>query len=184
FEIEEKKQDHIKDFIRPFDLTLAPLLRVGLLKTPNDGPRDRHLLMMDMHHIITDGISMEIFLKELILLYDGEQLPPLRLRYRDYSRWQEEKKTAASQKKQEEYWLKKFAGEVPQLSIPTDYPRPLVRSFEGRTFKFRVGENDTAALKEMALQEEVTLYMVLLSIYSILLSKISGRDDIVVGTPT
>ncbi|MGD2087797.1 MAG: amino acid adenylation domain-containing protein [Candidatus Aminicenantes bacterium] len=171
--------DIINHFIRPFDLSQGPLLRVGLIKTGEN----RHILTADMHHIISDGTSMGIFVKEFIALYAGEQLSPLEIRYTDYSEWQNRQKATAAVKKQEAYWLKVFDGEIPVLNLPTDYARPPMQSFEGRTVSFEVDREETWALKELAKAEESTLYMVLLALFYVFLVKLTGQEDIVVGTP-
>ncbi|UCH92856.1 MAG: amino acid adenylation domain-containing protein [Candidatus Aminicenantes bacterium] len=171
----------IKNFIRPFDLSIAPLLRVGLIQEGNT--KHRYILMADMHHIISDGTSMEIFFKELMALYEGEELEPLQLRYRDYSEWQNKEKEKEWIKQREGYWLARFPGETPVLDLATDYARPAIQSFEGSRVLFEIREGYTRSLKNLALQEDATLYMVLLSIYNVLLSKLSGQEDIIVGTP-
>jgi amino acid adenylation domain-containing protein/non-ribosomal peptide synthase protein (TIGR01720 family) len=172
-------RDIIVHFIRPFDLSQGPLLRVGLIKTGEN----RHILTVDMHHIISDGTSMGIFVKEFMALYAGEQLSPLEIRYTDYSEWQNRQKTTAAVKKQEAYWLKVFNGEIPVLNLPTDYARPPMQSFEGQTVSFELDSEETQALKELAKAEESTLYMVLLALFYVFLVKLTGEDDIVVGTP-
>jgi amino acid adenylation domain-containing protein len=170
--------------IRPFDLSAAPLLRVGLLHFP--GPR--HFLLVDMHHIISDGVSITILVRDFLTVYNGGHLQPQHIRYIDYAQCQnklvDEKSETAVIKKQEAFWLQEFSEEVPILELVTDFPRPEIQSFEGRTLAFEMDEESTTALKHIALQEGMTLYMVLLSIYTIMLSKISGQEDIVVGTPT
>jgi len=169
----------ISSFIRPFDLSRPPLLRVGLIKEQEQ----RYILMIDMHHTITDGVSMGLFLRETMALYSGEKLTSLRLQYRDYTQWQ----TSEGQKKaiegQKEYWLRQFEDEVPVLDMPIDYPRPAVQSFEGTVFYFNVSGELTRSINQMALDTGTTLYMLLLAIYNILLSKICGQEDIIVGTP-
>jgi len=166
-------------FIRPFDLSLAPLLRVGLIKLAEE----RYILIVDMHHIITDGVSTDMFVRELMALYNGEALPSLKLQYKDYAEWQ----NSASQKKiihkQQEYWLRQFAAEAPVLNLPCDYPRPIMQSFEGEVLSFELPAQSARALNQLALDTDTTLYMVLLAIYNVLLSKLSGQEDIVVGTP-
>jgi amino acid adenylation domain-containing protein len=169
----------ISSFIRPFDLSRGPLLRVGLIKIGEN----RHILTADMHHIISDGTSMGIFVKEFMALYAGEQLAPLEIQYTYYSEWQNRLKTTAAVKKQEAYWLKVFNGEIPVLNLPTDYARPPMQSFEGRTVSFEVDREETRALKKLAKAEESTLYMVLLALFYVFLVKLTEQDDIVVGTP-
>ncbi|MCP5050288.1 MAG: non-ribosomal peptide synthetase, partial [bacterium] len=169
----------LQDFVRPFDLSRAPLLRVGLKEVRSNS----HLMMVDMHHIITDGTSMDLFIKEMMALYSGMQLPPLKSRYKDYCQWQNSDLKREGIKEQEQFWLEQFAGEIPVLSLPADYPRPAKRSFEGSVLEFRLSPSQVRAIHNLASDTGATLYMTLLTIYSILLFKISGREDIVVGTP-
>jgi amino acid adenylation domain-containing protein len=166
-------------FIRPFDLSQAPLLRVGLIKKGQKS----FILMIDIHHIITDGISQNLLKKEFILLNAGEVLPPLRLQYKDYSQWQQTRERQDALTQQQEYWLKEFAGEIPVINLPTDFPRPAPRSFEGDAVHFEINKEETKALNELGRSQGATLFMVLLAIYNILLYKISSQEDIVVGTP-
>ncbi|UCH97824.1 MAG: hypothetical protein JSV88_13485, partial [Candidatus Aminicenantes bacterium] len=175
----------ISDFVRPFDLSQAPLLRAGLIKTGEEN----YLLIVDMHHIISDGISIEIFQRELIAFYQSGELAPLALQYKDYSQWQNrELKRGFSKeklKRQEAFWLKVFEdGEIPVPDLPYDFRRPTIQVFEGDIIEFEISSTKTHALKELATKENVTLFMLLLAIFYILLSKISNQEDIVVGTPT
>ncbi|MCP5053882.1 MAG: non-ribosomal peptide synthetase, partial [bacterium] len=100
---------NVKDFIRPFDLTRVPLLRVSLI--PLEG--QRYILAADMHHIISDGMSMEILIREFATLYMGSDLTPLKVQYKDYSRWQNSRVQSAQAKIQENYWLNRMSGEIP-----------------------------------------------------------------------
>ncbi|MCP5052204.1 MAG: amino acid adenylation domain-containing protein, partial [bacterium] len=169
----------LSDFIRPFDLSLAPLLRVRLIPK-----REReHLMMVDMHHIITDGTSMDLFIKEMMALYTGMELPPLKFRYRDYSQWQSSDIQREASRQQEQYWLTQFEGEIPVLQLPTDYSRPANRDFEGALLKFHLSPQQVSGLSHLVSETGATLYMALFTIYTILLSKVSGQEDIVVGTP-
>jgi tyrocidine synthetase-3 len=178
FEIEYDGQ--AEAFVRPFDLSRPPLLRVGLRPTPASG----YNLMVDMHHIIGDGVSMQILAREFRALYEGERLAELKLRYRDYAHWQAGDRVRERIKSQERYWLELFAPEVPVLSLPTDFPRPLVQSFEGRRFGFNIGKKETDNINSLASAGGATLYMVLLALMTMLLAKLCGQEDIVVGTPT
>ena len=168
----------IKSFIRAFDLSAAPLLRVGLLKV-RDG---KWMLMIDMHHIICDGTSVGIFIKEFTSLNAGSELPQLRIQYRDFSQWQHSQTEKERIKRQEAYWLKEFSGEMPVLNVPVDYSRPPVRGFEGDSEDFKIYNAETEAVTELAREEDATIFMVLLAVVNILLSKVSGQEDIVVGT--
>jgi acyl carrier protein len=165
-------------FLRPFDLYLAPLMRVGVMKD-----RGRYMLMIDMHHIITDGTSQRVLKEEFLAIYNGEELPPLKLQYKDYSRWQSFQTKSLAMIRQEEYWLKEFQENIPVLNLPTDYQRAATRSYEGDMVPFIVSRKKTGALKEMATKNEATLYIVLLALYNIFLSKICLQEDILVGTP-
>ncbi|MDQ1355503.1 MAG: hypothetical protein QG657_5813, partial [Acidobacteriota bacterium] len=127
----------IRSFIRPFDLSKAPLMRVGLLKEDDE----KNLLMVDMHHSITDGVSLGILVKEFLSLYRGELLPPLRLQYKDFAGWQNREvveQKGESILRQEAYWIKEFESGAPVLDLPIDYPKPKVKGFEGRGERFIV----------------------------------------------
>jgi len=186
FEIEEYKvkkynkiEDIVKSFIRTFDLSKAPLLRVRLVKVRTN----KHILMYDMHHIISDGVSMGILVEEFSRIYAGEELKPLRIQYKDFSKWQNELIRSDSIKTQEEYWLKQFEEEIPVLNLPTDYQRPAVQSYEGDSIQFKINKKLTNKLRQVAKATGSTMYMVLLSTFNILLSKYSGQEDIIVGSP-
>jgi amino acid adenylation domain-containing protein len=180
----ELETSTIKNFIRPFDLTKAPLLRVGLIHSPSLAGH-RYILMVDMHHIITDGTSMDLFVKEFIVLFAGRELPDpgLKLQYNDYVQWQNNESQREALKQQEGYWLKQFEGEIPVLNLPLDYSRPSVQSFEGSTIGFELSAKETGVLNNLALAGGGTLYMVMLAIYTVLLSKLSAQEDIIVGIP-
>ncbi len=169
----------INSFIRPFDLSIAPLIHVGLLKEEN-----KHILMIDMHHIISDGISHAVLAKDFISLYAGEELPALRLHYKDFTHWQNNLIYSGEMRKQEQYWLKEFAGDIPELNLPLDYARQEMQSFEGTDIGFEISSNETTVLRDLSKKENATLFIVLLAIYNVLLSKLSGQEDIIVGTGT
>ncbi|HLP62245.1 MAG TPA: amino acid adenylation domain-containing protein, partial [Candidatus Deferrimicrobium sp.] len=169
----------IQKFIKPFELSRAPLMRVGFVKVKEK----RHLLMLDTHHIISDGVSTAIFLKEFKAFYSGEYLQPLRIQYRDYAEWQHNEKKKEEFMKQEAFWCSQFKGNIPVLNLPTDYRRPSEQNFEGKHVDFEIGMNETQAFNRLVLQEDVTLFMLFLAIYNVLLLKLSGQEDIVVGAP-
>lgn len=170
--------DITRNFVRPFDLTRAPLLRVGLMPMQEN----KHLLMVDMHHIVSDGVSHGILVQDFAAFYKGEVLPALRLQYKDYSRWQNSEKEKQEIKRQEKYWLKVFNQQVPRLDLPLDYQRPPVQSFAGNGISFKIDKQDALRLKELAKNEKVTMYMLLLAVFCILVSKLGGQEDIAVGT--
>ena len=172
------EKEIVTHFVRPFELSRAPLLRVSIVKAGED----RHIFMVDMHHIIADGVSLNVLINDFMVLYAGGRPPRLRLHYKDFSHWQNQLARSGELKKQEEFWLKQFAGEIPQLNLPKDFKPPARQSFEGSTYAFEIQNNDTEGLKEIAKKQGATLFMVLLAVYNALLSKLSGQEDIVVGT--
>ncbi|MCX6246698.1 MAG: amino acid adenylation domain-containing protein [Bacteroidetes bacterium] len=177
---EEDAGKVIREFIRPFDLRTAPLFRAGLVKFGEH----RHLLIFDVHHIVFDGWSVDIFLEELWGLYKGKKLPPLKLQYRDYAVWQQNLGAGELMKKQEQYWIRQFEGELPSLNLETDFPRGSSMTFDGARLAIELDRDLTDALKNLVREEGATLFMVLLSAYSILLSKYTNQEEIVVGIPS
>jgi acyl transferase domain-containing protein/acyl carrier protein len=167
----------IRGCIRPFNLSRAPLFRAGMIKTH----KTTYILVTDMHHVISDGYSMEILIKEFLSLYKEKKLPLLMLRYSDYCQWLQKGKILPSLQQQEEYWLKEFDSDIPELQMPTDYERPAVQSFEGDSITVILDENESAGLQEIAARVHATSFMVLIAIYNVLLAKLSGQEDIVVG---
>ncbi|MFC2141224.1 amino acid adenylation domain-containing protein, partial [Acidobacteriota bacterium] len=168
-----------KNFIRPFDLSQTPLFRVGLTEVEEE----KHLLMVDMHHIISDGMSGGILVRDFVGLYSGNTLPAMRFQYKDYAQWQNQEKESIRVQDQARYWQKQFEEEIPVLDLPTDDVRPGVQRFEGSRLSFEISSETTDALKALALEEGATLYMVLLAIYTIFLAKISNQEDIIIGAP-
>ncbi|QDX94131.1 amino acid adenylation domain-containing protein [Brevibacillus laterosporus] len=177
--IEEQAEQVIEEFIQPFTLESAPLIRVGLVKLN----KERHYLLIDMHHIISDGVSSNIFINELTRFYQGESLPELRIQYKDFAVWENEFFQTEAFKKQEDYWVTAFSGEVTLLNLPTDYPRPTIQSFEGDRYSFGMEKELVDGLYRIASDRGTTLYMVLVAIYNVLLSKYSDQEEIIIGTP-
>ncbi|OME67950.1 non-ribosomal peptide synthetase, partial [Paenibacillus sp. FSL A5-0031] len=169
----------ITKFIRPFDLESGLLLRAGLLQLKEE----HYLLLLDIHHIVMDGVSMSVLVKELTALYGGNELPELRVQYRDYAVWQEGQLGGEAIEAHERYWLKKFEGELPLLELPTDRKRPIIQTFKGRKYVFHLDGELAQRARRLAAEQGVTLYSVLLSAYAFMLGKYSGQEDIIVGTP-
>ena len=176
---EAKLSGQLASFVRPFDLSTAPLFRARLVRLSED----RHLLLLDMHHIISDGASMRLILREFTELYAGGSLPALRVQYKDYSAWHNALLKSDKVKGQESYWLERFSGELPVLSLPLDYSRPASRSFKGETLWYMLDPALTAGLKKLAAERGTTLFMLLFSAYSVLLSRYTGQEDLIIGTP-
>ncbi|MCY8542057.1 bacitracin non-ribosomal peptide synthetase BacA [Bacillus haynesii] len=175
----ESAEEKIKSFIRPFHLEKAPLLRAEVVKVNER----EHLLMFDMHHIISDGVSTDIFVQELGALYEGKSLEPFHIQYKDYAEWEKSHARCDELKRQEEYWLKTYEGDIPVLDLPTDHKRPLTKSSEGDTVTAAIESETFRKLQHMAKENGVTMYMLLLAGYTALLSKYTGQEDIIVGTP-
>ncbi|MCK4259562.1 MAG: non-ribosomal peptide synthase/polyketide synthase, partial [Halanaerobiales bacterium] len=184
-ETDKTIEEVINEFTRTFDLSKAPLFRVSVIIVEED----KYILMFDMHHIISDGTSMGIFVNEFVSIYEGKELDELRIQYKDYAEWQNELLRSDVMKKQEEYWVNRFSdptqndGQVPVLNMPIDYPRPTMQSFEGDSISFKLDKELTKNLERIAKETGSTMYMVLLSGVNILLSKYSGQEDIIVGSP-
>jgi len=175
-----KVNEIIRQFIRPFDLSRAPLLRAALIELEEN----HYVLMIDIHHIICDLHSMNIFHMDFTTLYMGESVPPLRLQYRDYSQWQNNEAQRQSARKQEEYWVKQFKNKIPVLNLPTDFRRPEFHDFDGERIGFEIDSHLTAEIRKILGETGTTLFMMLLSVYTTLLFIYTGQEDIVVGVPT
>lgn len=175
----DNKENYLDEFIRPFDLSKAPLFRMKLIEVDSR----KNILLFDMHHIIFDGVSSEIFVKEIMTLYNDKTLDDIKLQYKDFTVWQNSKIGNDVFNKQKEYWKNVFKGEIPTLNMPTDYIRPEIQSFSGENIKFNIDNNTLDKLKTLAQNTGTTLFMVLLSAYNILLHKYTGQKDIIVGTP-
>ncbi|ARU60251.1 hypothetical protein CBW65_03620 [Tumebacillus avium] len=171
--------DVLSRFIRPFDLSNPPLFRVGVIKLA----AETFMMSFDMHHIITDGVSMDVLIQDFVALYEGQQLPPLKLQYKDYATWQQHVLHEGLLQDQEAYWLDVFQGEVPVLNLPTDFPRPAQKSDEGDTISMTLEAEQLELISGLTKATGTTLYMLLVSAYNVLLSKYSAQEDIVIGTP-
>jgi len=138
---------------------------------------------VDIHHIVSDGVSMGILENDFTTFYRGGEPRPLRVQYNDYCQWQNKQAGSGKMKKQQAFWQKEFEGKLPVLDLPTENPRPAMQVFEGSRVNFTLAEEETAALNRVADENGATSFMVLLALYNILLSKLSGKEDIVVGVP-
>jgi len=171
---------------RPFDLTRGPLLRTVLLQVS----RDQYILVLAMHHIITDGWSISILFRELAHCYEAyasgrePELPELPIQYVEYAQWQREYITGEVLAKQVQYWKNKLAGAQTILDLPTDRPRPTTHSWHGATEELIFQSHVRAALKEFAQSEGATLFMVSMAAFQALLWRYTSQDSILVGTPT
>ena len=162
-----------------FNLGQGPLLNVVLFTLPNG----KVLLMLDIHHIIFDGASLNNFMQELSNIYNGKDLLKLDISYKDFAVWEDENIKNNGFDTSKEFWLEKFQSDIPVLNLPTVFSRPANKSYEGDTFVTSLPKEVIDKVIEFANKYEVTPYMVMLSCYYILLHKYTSQEDIVVGTP-
>ncbi|TCP54479.1 amino acid adenylation domain-containing protein [Tumebacillus sp. BK434] len=170
---------------KPFSLTAGPLLRAKLVQT---GER-AHTLLLTLHHIVFDGWSMNLLLQELSALYAAfakgapSPLADLPLQYGDYAEWQQEWLNGEGCQKQLDYWKATLSGAPVVLDLPTDRPRPVVQTHRGGNVGFALSKELAEQLKAWSRQEDVTLFMTLFSAFSVLLSRYSGQEDLLIGAP-
>lgn len=162
--------------VKPFNLEKDILLRVIII---SDKEKKRYLFV-DMHHIISDGVSMKIIVDEFIKLYQGMELPAIEYEYADYVLWQKERRKDL--KSQETYWLNAFKGEIPQLDLVTDFQRPTFPSYIGKNEILFIEGDTYKKLKEFVAESGTSLHVVLMAVFKILLAKYTGKTDLIVGT--
>ena len=181
--IKNQKNDDLNsifvDFVKPFDLSKAPLFRAKLICFTNK----TQALLVDMHHIISDGTSMSILIDELCKLYNNEVLPELNITYKDFASFERKRLNLGDLKEAEEYWVNQFKDEIPVLNLPTKTARPAVQTFDGKKIYSSINMETANKIEQLAKDLGITPYMVMLGAYYILLSKYTSGDDIVVGTP-
>jgi amino acid adenylation domain-containing protein len=165
----------------PFDLERGPLLRARLVLLPGD----RQLLLLNMHHIVSDGWSVRLLLHELTRLYSAsvDALPSLPVQYADYARWQRRELEGAVFARQLDYWRRELAGELPVLDLPTDYPRPAVQTFRGGAQRVPVPAPLAADLRALSRREGASLFMTLLAGFALLLQRFGGQEEVLMGIP-
>ncbi|WP_354359826.1 amino acid adenylation domain-containing protein, partial [Variovorax boronicumulans] len=169
----------------PFDMATGPLARGLLLRCADH----EHVLLVAMHHVVSDGWSMALLVHELNMLYAAfargaeDPLPPLRLQYADFTAWQRHHLAGERLERQLSYWKAHLAGAPALLTLPTDRPRPPVQSFAGSSIGFELDAELTAALHELSRRHGATLFMTLLAAWAALLSRLSAQQSVVIGTP-
>ncbi|MGQ5991134.1 amino acid adenylation domain-containing protein [Serratia sp. IR-2025] len=170
---------------QPFDLTQGPLVRAALIRLADE----EHLFLLTCHHIISDGWSTGILLRELGALYgalrrgDADPLPPLTLQYPDYAAWQRRYLTPERLAAQAQYWRETLNGAPALLTLPTDRPRPTVQSFSGGEVPIAIDAELTQALRQFSRQHGGTLFMTVLAAWSLVLARMAGQQELVIGTP-
>ncbi len=171
---------------RPFDLARGPLLRVTVLHL---GPED-HVVLLVMHHIISDGWSEGVLSRELTTFYEAcisgraTLLPALPIQYADFALWQREQGQQERLAAHLTYWKQQLAGAPAVLELPTDHPRPALPTHRGRVYSFTLPKALTQGLKRLSQQEGVTLYITLAAAFKALLHRYSGQEDLLIGTVT
>lgn len=175
-ESETAARTRAREFLsRPFDLAAGPPLRALLVRLPADD----HVLVLALHHIAGDGWSAPILMTELAALCDGRELPPAPLvQYGDYARWQRAKDHSSDLA----YWRTQLA-DIEPLDLPTDRPRPAVQAYDAATVDLRVDADTAARIRILASETGATPYMIVLAVYGLLLTRLSGRQDVVIGSP-
>src|SRR5271157_1435534 len=182
---EELKTRLLEEAYCPFDLERGPLLRVTLFSRS----AREHILLLIVHHIVIDFWSLAILLDELGVLYPAEKagaqaiLPPLKLRYTDYVRWQAEMLASPEGERLWAYWREQLAGQLPVLQLRTDRPRPAIPTYRGASHDFAMDGELSSGLKALAKAHGATLYMVLLAAFQVVLSYHTGQEDLLVGSP-
>ena len=174
-----------EDAVKPFDLRRGPLFRFSLLRlTPQE-----HVLLLNWNHLIFDGWSLQIFCDELSACYDSlshgkdPALAPLILQYGDFARWQRDYMRGATLRNALAYWRTRLAGAPTTLDMPTDYPRPAVQTFRGDSVPFTLGSDLARRLRALSRESDASLFMTFLAAFATVLSRWSGQQDVLVGTP-
>ncbi|MCP4163144.1 MAG: amino acid adenylation domain-containing protein, partial [Deltaproteobacteria bacterium] len=174
-----------KNLLIPFNLETGPLVRFTVIRIKDD----KRLLLFNMHHIISDGWSMNIFVKEFLTCYnsfrkgDVPDLKQLRIQYKDYSAWQNDQFIDLENHRQRGYWLEKLSGELPVLELPSDKIRPASKTFNGNSLSFSLSKEINSALNNLCRENNVSLFMMLQSLVKVLFHRYTGQNDIILGSP-
>ncbi|MEQ4483297.1 condensation domain-containing protein, partial [Cohnella silvisoli] len=171
-------------WVRPFDLAEAPLFRVGLVSLD----ADRHLLLLDIHHAISDGVTTVLLIRDLIALYEGKTLPAVKAQLKDYSEWLSAYLSGEELERHRAYWLSRFAEGVPRLDLPYDTTRESISDpaslDESARYRWILSDELKVSLEQLANNAGSTLFMVLLASYQAMLSHWSGSSEVVTGVPS
>ncbi|MEP7338239.1 MAG: amino acid adenylation domain-containing protein [Acidobacteriota bacterium] len=173
-----------EEAVRCFDLEAGPLLRIVLLRLS----KSEHIVLLTMHHIISDGWSMGVMMNEVSATYnaylhgEAHSLPELPIQYADYAIWQRDFLQGETIDRQLAYWKKQLAGAPPLIELPTDHPRAAVRSARGGTYTMALKPEISEALRQLCRQEEMTLFMASLAVFKVLLYRYARHSHIVVGS--
>ena len=175
----ENEKEVIDKYIKPFNLEEAPLIRVSIISSSNN----KHIMVIDMHHIISDGTSIEVLLNDFIEIYKGNNLSDLKIQYKDYAYWYNDYINTETVIKQSKYWLNLFKDKIPQLNLPIDYPRSNKKTNKGDTVYLDLDYNITKKINKLLSSTGTTFYQFMLTVYNILLNRCTLQNDIVIGSP-
>ncbi len=183
---EQLERLNAKEAQAPFNLEKGPLIRARLIQLKDD----EHVFLLTQHHIVSDGWSIEVLVRELSALYAAylagkpNPLPPLAIQYPDYAAWQRQWLSGERLQTQSSYWRTALANAPVLIDLPSDRPRPPRQSFAGARVPIRLNAQMTRALKQLSQKHGVTLFMTLLAAWGAVLSRLSGQDDMVIGIPS
>ena len=163
---------------RPFDISKAPLFRATVIRCN----RNEIILFLDMHHIISDGMTMELVIAEIIKLYNGEELETPSLQYHDYVIWAEHRDNS-QRSEQEKFWMDTLKGYTARVELPLDFLRPSSQSFLGNTISCEVDSTVYSRIKQLCGELNMSLFMIIAAVYGLVLHKHTGMEDILIGTP-
>ncbi|MCP4176913.1 MAG: amino acid adenylation domain-containing protein, partial [bacterium] len=177
YQMVEKVDEIFSEFIKPFELEKNLLFRAGIIETEGE----ILYVMIDMHHIISDGTSVDLLYKEFIDLYQQKELSKLTYQYQDYVKWIGDRKNNETYLKQKKYWLNIFQQDISPLQLPTDFERPSIQSFKGDSCEIKISDELYNGLIKLSENLKISPFVCLLGCINILLSKLSNSDDIAVG---
>ncbi|MEP0264571.1 amino acid adenylation domain-containing protein [Dokdonia sp.] len=167
-----------KEFFRPFDLSNPPLMRVAIVK---NNPQ-QNTMILDMHHIICDGVSIDVFVQDFLCAYSNEEQPKLEFQYKEYAEWQNYITQSQSYQNSGKYWKELFKGYVPLDSLPIDAKRPLVKTNNGRLKTYNISKQKLDQFRNIAKELDVSLFTLLLTCVSVFIGKLSNLEEVVLAT--
>ena len=176
----DEVDQRIQETIIPMDLMKSDMLQIFIYEIS----KNEFVMAINMHHIISDGVSVAILLNEFVMLYDGKRLPDLKVTYKDYSAWQKKYLYSKKMKEQENYWLDIYKDDIPVINFPFDYPKERKKSNNGARYFFKVCNDIAKRLYSLCKETETTPFMILFGTYCIFLQKYTSQDDFVVGIPS
>jgi amino acid adenylation domain-containing protein len=176
---EQTARQVIEDFLEAFSLDKPPLLRVGIVSLAPEC----HILVVDIHHIVFDGISMALLVDEFLYLYGGSDAAPPQIQFKDYAVWLNEPEQTEKLARQRDFWMERLDPQMAAMPLPYDFPPPQSPTFAGNNLHFSVDQTLTEAVKACAKESGATLFMILLAAYNVLLSKICRTEEVTVGIP-